>query len=110
MGGDGKSEYAAEALAFLRAGRFGVLSTNGGEPAGYPFGSVVPYSLDQANRPVILISSIAAHIRNIQGDSRDYHRTHDFAYYRLEPARARWIGGFGRIAWIEASEFAANAS
>jgi len=31
-----------------------------------------------------------------------YHETHDFAYYRLRTVRARFIGGFGRIHWVEA--------
>lgn len=30
-----------------------------------------------------------------------YHETHDFAYYRLRLVRARYIGGFGRIHWVE---------
>jgi heme iron utilization protein len=30
-----------------------------------------------------------------------YHRTHDFDLYRLEPVRARYIGGFGDICWLE---------
>jgi putative heme iron utilization protein len=33
-------------------------------------------------------------------ESRGYHETHDFAFYRLEPVRARYIGGFGRIHWV----------
>lgn len=33
-------------------------------------------------------------------DSRDYHKTHAFAFYRLEPVRLRYIGGFGRIHWL----------
>ncbi|MCY1292784.1 heme oxygenase, HugZ family [compost metagenome] len=32
--------------------------------------------------------------------ARDYHRTHDFDFWRLEPVRARYIGGFGAIHWI----------
>jgi putative heme iron utilization protein len=33
-------------------------------------------------------------------DSRDYHKTHAFAFHRLEPVRLRYIGGFGRIHWL----------
>ncbi|CAD5107841.1 HugZ family pyridoxamine 5'-phosphate oxidase [Zestomonas carbonaria] len=32
--------------------------------------------------------------------ARDYHRTHDFDFWRLEPVRARYIGGFGAIHWL----------
>jgi putative heme iron utilization protein len=31
----------------------------------------------------------------------DYHRTHDFDFWRLEPVRARFIGGFGAIHWVD---------
>jgi putative heme iron utilization protein len=37
--------------------------------------------------------------------SRDYHRTHGFAFFRLEPVRLRYIGGFGDIRWIEPAAF-----
>lgn len=33
-----------------------------------------------------------------------YLETHDFAYWRLDLERVRWIGGFGEISWIEARE------
>ena len=33
--------------------------------------------------------------------AQDYHRTHDFAFWRLEPVRWRFIAGFGAIHWIE---------
>ncbi|MGH7346255.1 MAG: DUF2470 domain-containing protein, partial [Candidatus Rokuibacteriota bacterium] len=29
------------------------------------------------------------------------HKTHDFDFHRLEPVRARYIGGFGDIHWLE---------
>ncbi|MGX5220654.1 HugZ family pyridoxamine 5'-phosphate oxidase [Pseudomonas segetis] len=34
-------------------------------------------------------------------DSADYHRAHDFDFWRLEPVRSRYIGGFGAIHWID---------
>ncbi len=33
--------------------------------------------------------------------SYDYDRTHDFAFYAIEPRRIRFIGGFGAIHWFE---------
>ena len=33
--------------------------------------------------------------------SHDYDRTHDFAFYAIEPRRIRFIGGFGAIHWFE---------
>lgn len=34
-------------------------------------------------------------------DSRGYHRTHGFQFWRLQPRRLRFIGGFGAIHWLE---------
>lgn len=127
----------------------GVLSTQSQAMPGYPFGSVVPYCLDATGQPIILISQIAQHTKNVLADpkaslitleqgaediqaaarltligdvqrvpddeaeqaaeayyrffpqSRDYHKTHDFDFYRLNVVRLRYIGGFGRINWLE---------
>ena len=124
-----------------------MLSTLSVDVPGYPFGSVVPYCLDGQGLPILLISRIAQHTKNILADSRvsltvtegevedvqtggrltflgnarladaqeeageryyryfpqsrDYHKTHDFDFYRIEPVRARWIGGFGDINWLQ---------
>jgi putative heme iron utilization protein len=138
-----------EARELLLAGYQGVLSTQSKEMPGYPFGSVAPYCLDAAGRPVFLISELAQHTKNLRADSRcsfivvapgediqanarltlvgectplleaddieaaalryyryfpdslDFHRIHDFRFFRLEPVRCRYIGGFGRIHWVE---------
>ena len=37
---------------------------------GYPFGSVAPYCIDQRGRPIIYISTIAQHTKNILADPR----------------------------------------
>jgi heme oxygenase (biliverdin-IX-beta and delta-forming) len=131
---------------------FGVLSTISVDVGGYPFGSVTPYCLDQMCRPIIYISPIAQHTRNIVADprvsltvmekadsgdvqakgrvtyianaihvdsdrdaieryirhfpsSREYDRTHAFDFFRLEPVRIRFIGGFGQIFWMDPREF-----
>lgn len=49
---------------------FGVLSTISVDVGGYPFGSVTPYCVDRMCRPIIYISPIAQHTRNIVADSR----------------------------------------
>jgi putative heme iron utilization protein len=132
----------------------GVLSTLSIDVPGYPFGSVAPYCVDSQCRPVIYISHIAQHTKNIVADprvsltvlesnntsddvqaqgrltcladaapigeheselreryfryfpsARQYEQTHDFAFFRLELVRVRFIGGFGRIYWVEPGEF-----
>lgn len=55
----------SEARQFLRATRNGMLSTFSAKLPGYPFGSVAPFVLDHSGQPVILISTIAEHTRNI---------------------------------------------
>jgi putative heme iron utilization protein len=135
-----------EARRFTRGQHNGVLSTLSRRLEGFPFGSVAPFILDHAGRPVILISDIAEHTKNIVADSRvslivqpwspdmqvtgrvtvigraervedkdalgprylrfhpqaeTYFAMHDFQFYRIEPVRIRYIGGFGRIHWIE---------
>ena len=48
----------------------GSLSTVALDPAGYPFGSVVSYGLDEAGRPLFVISQLAEHTRNLGADPR----------------------------------------
>ncbi len=141
------------ASEFLRSCRYGVLSTQSRSVPGYPFGSVTPYVLGAAGHPVIYISTLAEHTRNISTDphvsltvfdpadaadpqagtrltwlakaralttseagpdaeryyrffpaARAYDNTHDFSFYTLSMVRLRFIGGFGKIGWIEANE------
>jgi len=49
---------------------FGVLSTISVDVPGYPFGSVTPYCMDRMGRPVLYISPIAQHTKNIVADPR----------------------------------------
>lgn len=139
-----------EARRFVRAQQNGVLSTLSQRLEGYPFGSVTPFITDLAGCPVILISDIAEHSKNIQSDPRvslivqpfsadmqetarativgraqrlpdkdglgprylrrfpqaeTYFAMHDFHFYRIEPVRVRWIGGFGKIHWLQAEAY-----
>ena len=58
-------DLATEAKQFLRSAHNGILSTISTKFAGYPFGSVTPFVLDHHCQPIILISSIAEHTKNI---------------------------------------------
>jgi len=147
------SRKIAARTLFLKEG-FGVLSTISLDVPGYPFGSIVPYCVDEFCRPLIYISQIAQHTKNIVADprvsltvmernvnsgdvqahgrvtcianaksienhesevreryfryfpsARQYDQTHDFAFFRLELVRVRFIGGFGQIYWVEPDEF-----
>lgn len=37
--------------------------------------------------------------------ARSYLKAHGFHFVRIDPVRIRYIGGFGKIFWIEASDF-----
>jgi len=56
---------STEARKFLRSTHSGILSTHSTRFEGYPFGSVAPFVLDHGCQPVILISNIAEHTKNI---------------------------------------------
>jgi putative heme iron utilization protein len=48
----------------------GTLSTISAKLPGYPFGSLMPYALDERGRPVFLISQMAMHTHNLRRDGR----------------------------------------
>ena len=64
------SKHAQEARSLLQAERNGTLSTLSKKMAGWPFGSIAPYALTAGGEPLILISEIAEHTRNIRADAR----------------------------------------
>jgi len=65
---------AADAVGDARrlwCGRFqGVLSTHSAAEPGFPFGSVVPVCLSNAGEPLLLLSHLAQHSRNLGADPR----------------------------------------
>ena len=61
---------ASEARQFLRTTRSAMLSTISVKYPGYPFGSVAPFVLDHSGQPVILISTIAEHTKNIMANPK----------------------------------------
>jgi putative heme iron utilization protein len=63
-------DLAARARALVLAERTGVLSTLSVHRHGYPYGSVTPYALSCRRQPIILISSLAAHTKNLLADPR----------------------------------------
>jgi putative heme iron utilization protein len=48
----------------------GTLSTLSRKHPGFPFGSLMPFALDAAGRPVFLISNMAMHTQNLKEDPR----------------------------------------
>lgn len=59
-----------EARAVLRCCDFAALATQSAKLAGFPFLSHVPFALDARLRPVMLLSALAEHTRNLAADPR----------------------------------------
>jgi putative heme iron utilization protein len=146
--------FAERARTLLHLGRVGSLSTLSRKQQGFPFGSVMPYGLDNRANPVFLISTMAMHTQNIQADTRSsllvtqldvtgdplgasrvtllgnilpisaqdvvqvrnsYLARHanskywvdfdDFSFYHLEVVDVYYVGGFGVMGWVSASEY-----
>jgi heme iron utilization protein len=62
--------YAERARTLMHLGRVGSLSTHSRKQPGFPFGSVMPYGLDEQGRPIFLISTMAMHTQNLKADHR----------------------------------------
>jgi putative heme iron utilization protein len=61
---------AAEVRALLEAESVGLLSTISVHRAGFPYGSLTPFALTAAGAPLLLLSSLAAHTKNLLADPR----------------------------------------
>jgi putative heme iron utilization protein len=144
---------ARRARALLRRAPAGVLSTWSQALPGYPFGSLAPFAMTHEGRPLLWVSRLAEHTRNLAAqpracltvceatfgdpqavgrasllgeahqapeaehaalaarffalfpEQREYEQLGDFGFWRIEPVRVRWIGGFGEIAWIEREDW-----
>jgi putative heme iron utilization protein len=146
--------FAERARTLLYLGRIGALSTLSRKQPGFPFGSVMPYGLDEKGRPVFLISTMAMHTQNLQADprssllvtqpdakgdplgasrvtllgnvlpipkpevaearklylarypnSKHWVDFEDFSFYRMEEMDVYYVGGFGVMGWVSASEY-----
>src|SRR5512144_2453395 len=63
-------QRAMKARSLAQTRRFGVLATNSKRMPGYPFASVTPYAVDGEGRPIILISGLAVHTKNLIEDPK----------------------------------------
>lgn len=146
--------FAERARTLMYLGRIGSLSTLSRKQPGFPFGSVMPYGLDERGRPIFLISTMAMHTQNLQADARasllvmqadtggdplgasrvtllgrvrplqpsevPVARTlylqrydnskywvdfEDFSFYRMQVVDVYYVGGFGVMGWVPASEY-----
>ncbi len=146
--------FAERGRTLMYLGRIGSLSTLSRKQPGFPFGSVMPYALDERGRPIFLVSTMAMHTQNLQADPRasllvtradgegdplgaarvtlmgnvlpiaepevakarklylaSYANSkywvdfEDFSFYRMDVVDVYYVGGFGVMGWISASEY-----
>ena len=58
------------ALQLLHGATYSTLATQSVQLPGYPYATVVPNVLDEHHRPLLLISALAEHTKNLLADSR----------------------------------------
>lgn len=83
---------AVTARRYMRRHHAAVLSTISATLPGYPFASIAPFVLDAACRPVILISRLAEHTKNVAADARTSLIVHDYAEDVQAGARLTLVG------------------
>ena len=62
--------YAERVRTLVSLSSVATLSTLSRKHPGFPFGSLMPYALDPAGRPIFLISNMAMHTQNLKTDPR----------------------------------------
>jgi heme iron utilization protein len=62
--------HAERSRTLLHLSDVATLSTISRKQPGFPFGSLMPYALDAAGRPLFLISNMAMHTQNLKADPR----------------------------------------
>jgi heme iron utilization protein len=62
--------YAERARTLAYLAHTGTLATLSRRHPGHPFASVMPYTIDDTGRPLFLISAMAMHTQNLEGDPR----------------------------------------
>jgi putative heme iron utilization protein len=158
--------FSERARTLVHLGRIGSLSTVSRKQPGFPFGSIMPYGLDESGRPIFLISTMAMHTQNLKADprasllvtqldgdgdplgasrvtlngdpfgasrvtlignvltvpkseiaearelylaryanSKYWVDFNDFSFYRMEVVDVYYVGGFGVMGWVEASDY-----
>ena len=94
---DPRPDRAVEARRFVRTHPHGVLSTLSKRLDGAPFGSIAPFVLDHEGSPVILISTLAEHTRNLDADPRCSLIAHPCAQDPQAAGRVTLVGRAERL-------------
>ncbi|MCA9407592.1 MAG: DUF2470 domain-containing protein [Candidatus Omnitrophica bacterium] len=93
-----KTQIAKEARLFLRRNRNGILSTISHSVEEHPYGSVCPYLLDYEGRPIIFVSDIAHHTKNMMINDKVCLTVMDESKKRrLDGSRVSYMGNIVKI-------------
>ena len=137
----------APVINLLHSATASTLATQSLQMPGYPYATVVPNVLDERHRPILLISALAEHTKNLLADPKvsisvtesgianvqdgqrltlvgdaeyfepslelmarylryvpaaEQYLLLDFMFFRIIPKRLRYIGGVGKMGWVEA--------
>jgi heme oxygenase (biliverdin-IX-beta and delta-forming) len=95
---------AALARELLGRRRAAVLATASARHGGAPFTSLAPYALSGAGEPVLLLSALAQHTRNLAADPRASLFVHDPAAAEEDPRTAERLCVVGRAARVPAAD------
>jgi len=133
-------------INLLHSSTASTLATQSLQMPGYPYATLVPNVLDEQHRPILLISALAEHTKNLLadpkvsisvtetgianvqdgqrltlvGDAEQFEPSQeliarylryvpaaeqylqlDFMFFRIVPKRLRYIGGVGKMGWVE---------
>ena len=98
--------YAERARTLVHVGRTGTLATLSKKHPGHPFGSLMPYGLDERGEPLLLISALAMHTQNLHADPRASLLVTEPGW-RGDPLAAGRVTLMGRAARLGPDEAAA---
>jgi hypothetical protein len=98
--------HAERSRTLLHLSDVATLSTISRKQPGFPFGSLMPYALDAAGRPLFLISNMAMHTQNLKADPRASLFVTQTAADGdvLGAARVTLVGNIGQISEDEKAE------
>lgn len=95
---------AALARELLEETRVAVLATLSTRHGGAPFTSLAPFALSEEGEPLLLISALAQHTRNLEADPRASLFVHDPVAVDADPRTAARLSIVGRMRRVPAAE------
>jgi putative heme iron utilization protein len=92
------------ARALLRTEKAAVLATTSATRGGFPFASLVPFAVSADGEPLLLLSELAQHTKNLAADSRACLLVHDAAATAKDPRTAARAAILGRVRPVPAAD------